>query len=92
MLIIQIVLPPLNLLPPVVYIRHSESLTGGHIHSNTFYSLVPSTLIKLKCMRIRREGGIYGKIWPKPKGYREGSGHILPFIPTQVLVRTLSYS
>ena len=38
------------------------------------------------CICIRTRGGIYGEIWP---GTPEGSGHILPYIPSRVLIRTL---
>ena len=34
------------------------------------------------CICIRTRGGMYGKIWPEPKGNPEGSGLILPYIPT----------
>ena len=37
------------------------------------------------CTRIRRRRGIYDEIWSEPKG----SGPILPYIPSRVLIRTL---
>ena len=38
-------------------------------------------------IRIRTRQGIYGEIWPEPKGVPEGSGHISPYIPRLVLIR-----
>ena len=43
------------------------------------------------CIRIRTRGGIYDEIWPE-KGTPEGSGHVSSYIPTWVLIRTLSHS
>ena len=42
------------------------------------------------CIRIRRKGGIYGKIWPEPEGNPEGSGNISLFTPTQVTIQSFS--
>ena len=36
-------------------------------------------------------GGIYGKIWPEPEAYSEGSGHTLPYILT-LLGNSLVYA
>ena len=41
---------------------------------------------------IRTRGGINGKIWSEPEGNPKGSGLILPYILTWVLIRTLSHS
>ena len=54
--------------------------------------LQSSYLIWVYCICIRMRGGIYGKIWPESEGNPTGSGLLLPYIPTWVLIRTLSHS
>ena len=42
------------------------------------------------CIHIRTRGGIYGKIWPEPEGFPEGSDNISSYTPTQVTIQSFS--
>ena len=50
------------------YISIREKWDERFFKAGRFAPIVITTFVVF-CIRIRTRGGIYGKIWPEPKGY-----------------------